>query len=252
MEEGPTAKEFSCFQPDMKPRGFQYQHWKDCFVSRSPERGASLWPLERNVLEMKWRYAFLSLLPDISTASLLSPKAGMEKRTLLILYAQCGVWRGQTEPVEQCPWHTQCSAWALGLMNTIHWVRPEREQSPLKSRQFLFKATLVFLPELLSSGLLPSNFFIACWETHLDWKEIQALASLVHAMQRGRGQSCAGEASWWEGKPCIVVFADLLGVNTPTLTGFKLLTWNDWKQSWEEMYTTGSREQVEASAACPW
>ena len=110
-------------------------------------------------------------------------------------------------------------------MNTIHWVRTEREQSLLKSRQFLFKATLVFLPELLSSGLVPSNFFIACWETHLDWKEIQALASLVHAMQRGRGRSCAGEASWWEGKPCFVVFADLLGVNTPTLTGFKLLTW---------------------------
>lgn len=60
-------------------------------------------------------------------------------------------------------------------------------KSLLKSRQFLIKTTLVFLPEILSSGIVPCNLSpLPGRRPSLTEKEIHALAFLVCEMWVGQ------------------------------------------------------------------
>ena len=47
---------------------------------------------------------------------------------------------------------------------------------------------------------------------------------------------------WWQcGKGAwLTAFADCSGINTPTVTDFKLPTWCHWAENWEEMHTVVS------------
>lgn len=126
-------RNFPASSRKMKHKVFLYQHWKDHFVFMSPGIGDSLQSLERHILEIKWRFPFFVFAAwRFHGLTLLSLRLGHRREHCWCFYVLelifCSrVWRGQMEPMDQCPLSTKCFAWALGIMNTIHWMKKEKE-----------------------------------------------------------------------------------------------------------------------------
>lgn len=164
-ERDTPLRNFPASNHGMKYKVFQYQHWKDSFVSMSPERGDSLQSPEKNILESKYPLLFLSFLLDIFLDSLYwVPRLGQRRGRCWCFYDLgwylaliVGAERANGTYGTKSPEHSSF-AWALRIMNSNPSSEGKRTKSLLKLRQFLIIPTLVFLPETLSSGFVPCNF----------------------------------------------------------------------------------------------
>lgn len=79
-------------------------------------------------------------------------------------------------------------------------------------------------------------FYITSLQTHVEYMQFCVGKCLIKANKQ---------------KPWFVLFVNLYGTNTPTITNFKLPKWCHYVRSWGEMHTIGCQELVLADSITP-